>query len=300
MSQDWTTGRSSPRKVSRMKKTQFCIGLLSACLISTSSTFLSDAHAQSCGAESCDSPTCKCSKKHCDDTGLLEVINTAASNFEAGLANMIPDGSRLKPKKSCKCKQCSASYEGHESHMHASPIPTIEPPTVYQHEEVPQIPRVAPPNPITTPIPAPHPQTLPDVQSNPFIDEAPGHTRNLRTVPTRPANHLRTSTPSLRYDPQARVNGPMRSILSSAATTKSISDAEYGLATTKSTRRAPTENIGTHINDIAIEVAATESQQPTPEVVPASINTPISRLSPLPVVSEPTAAPLYVNPLRAQ
>ena len=296
-----------------MKKTQFCIGLLSACLVSASSTFSSSAWAQSCGAETCDSGSCKCSKKHCDDTGLLEVINSAASNFEAGLASMIPDGSRVKPKAACKCKQCAAS-----SHSHSSYAPAIEQPTIYQHDGAAPIPHVAPATPtsksIPTPVPAPN--FVPDVQSNPFIDEDAGQTRNLRATPARPANYLRTSNaPSIEYDPQARSAKPMRSLLVSPGSTKSISDAAFGLATTKSTRRPSlndrdgaqqqSDAFSPAANVMAAEMNVGSDMEPhtTPEVVPASLNAPLPHASSLrsqPSQPATTETPMYVNPLRAE
>ena len=90
-----------------MKKTQFRIGLLTACLLSVNSV----ASAQSCGAETRDSKACKCSRQNCDDKGLLEVINNTASSVEAKLASLISDRDKPRAMKKSGCAICSAKSE---------------------------------------------------------------------------------------------------------------------------------------------------------------------------------------------
>jgi len=321
-----------------MKKTQFRIGLLTACLIGANSAFYDIASAQSCGAETCDSTSCKCSKKHCDDSGLLEVINSAASNFEAGLSNMISDGQKRKAKPSCECSKCSAAAS---EHSHAVPM---TPPTVHEKEHVHSpTPHshtqhsAAPVNPIYStvpspkplrmpPVPAPIPAPIPEAQDNPFRDDT---TRNHRLVPTRPASLLRLNNGlPIEYDPQARSYKPTRSSMVSQAAIKSVSDLPHGLATTSSTRRAastfsdrassdrvaanqlhselPSES---ELESGAFAVAQAEHAAPT--VVPASITLPLRNFRELQTSSStnstnsnhsPAAVPseMYVNPLRAQ
>ena len=319
-----------------MKKTQFRIGLLTACLIGANTAFCSIASAQSCGAESCDSKSCKCSKKHCDDAGLLEVINSAASNFEAGLASMIPDGQKRKAKPSCDCSKCSAAVS---EHSHVVPM---APPTIHEKEHVhSHAPHTAAPinpihSPIPTPIPTPAPAPVPDAHSNPFRDDT---TRNQRTLPSRPASLLRqkNSGSPIEYDPQARTLPTMRSNSLSLATTKSVSDLPDGLATTKSTRRALSAPEGhASSNQLAANQAAANQlrgnlqsdnessfernversamdvqslDRVAPEVVPASSTIPLRKLQELQSPIEATNAnrlpaaatsEMYVNPLRAQ
>lgn len=236
---------------------------------------------------------------------------------------MIPDGSRLKAKSksACKCKQCcSASHDHSHSHNQAHSQPLIEAPMIYEpahsspipHISAPHDPSYAPapaPAPVPTPIPAPN--LLPDTQSNPFIDEGSSHTRNLRAVPVRSASQLRsTRSPAIQYDPQASANPPLRSILTSQAASRSVSDSAFGLATSRSTRKTLTSSIddrgsfemeARRVRDI--EVAASEVELTAPEVVPASVSVPIPRLSPV-HTTESTATSTgssvgsYFNPLR--
>lgn len=276
-----------------MKKTQFKIGLLTACLISVSSI----ASAQSCGVESCDSKSCKCSKKNCDDKGLLEVINNAAGNFEATLANMIPDRDKPCAKAKCGCAQCSSPSQFAMQYTEitpAPPAPNWAPPMTQPDVVRPPMPRpMAPPNPVVDPLP--HSGThevvpMPDSSVNPFQDEKTS--RNLRAVPSRPASYLRPNI-NVKTDPQASSQKSMRSIMMSKAASKSISDAAHGLATTTSTRRTLplTESVNAPVDQTVIEKTA-------PEVVPASLSVPLSRLrDPKPL---PAAAEQFVNPLRAQ
>ena len=322
-----------------MKKTQFRIGLLTACLIGANSAFCNIASAQSCGAESCDSKSCKCSKKQCDDSGLLDVINSAASNFEAGLASMIPDGQKQKAKPSCECSKCSAASERSQA------VPMV-PPTIHEKEHVhshaPHTPAPLNPihSPIPTPIPAPAPAPVPDSHSNPFRDDT---TRNQRTLPSRPASLLRqkNSNSPIEYDPQARTQPTMRSnSLSnslSLVATKSVSDLPDGLATTKSTRRVLAAPVGYASNNqlVANQAAANQLRgnlqsdgesafeshaesnalavqsldHVAPAVVPASSTVPLRKLQELQPPIEATNAnrlpaaatsEMYVNPLRAQ
>ncbi|MDX1927027.1 MAG: hypothetical protein SFV81_10935 [Pirellulaceae bacterium] len=276
-----------------MKKTHFKIGLLTACLISVSSV----ASAQSCGAESCDSGSCKCSKKHCDDQGLLEAINTTASNFEARLASLIPDRDQPggKAKSQCGCAKCAgvASHPvpKHSPHTHITP-PVAQPDSVHPH-------KAPPPNPIVDPVPVPAPKTttpesgpLPDSRVNPFKDE-PSTTRNMRAIPSRPASYLRSSERTeVDFDPQASKQAGMRSVLVSKAVTKNISDASSGLAKSSSTRR-----VQSSISDLSKPEEPSVFEQVPPEVIPASVSVPVTRLRPLSTI--PPAADQFINPLRA-
>lgn len=281
-----------------MKKTHFKIGLLTACLVSVSSV----ASAQSCGAESCDSGNCKCSKKHCDDTGLLEVINSAASNFEARLASMIPDRERQceRSQPKCSCVKCAESISSrpapHKSVPHTEP--RITPPVAQLDGDFvsPPAPRMkTPPNPIVDPVPAPKPNThevvpLPESRDNPFKDDPT--TRNLRPVPARPANYLRSNNRvGAEYDPQAS-NQPMKSVLVPKVAAKTISDSSDRLATTTSTRRVQTQS-----SDASSQAEKSLFEQMSPEVVPASLSVPMSNLRKLPTIPPPSDQ--FINPLRA-
>ncbi len=140
-----------------MKKTQFKIGLLTACLVSLGSV----ANAQSCGAESCDSKACNCSKKHCDDKGLLEVINNAASNFEARLANMIPDRDAQCTKAATAKSRCTCAKCNGDSAHYTAVAPKIVAPEAQSDFVRPPMPRMkTPPNPIVDPVPAPRPSEV--------------------------------------------------------------------------------------------------------------------------------------------
>lgn len=279
-----------------MKKTHFKIGLLTACLISVSSV----ASAQSCGAVSCASGSCKCSKKHCDDKGLLEVINSSASNFESRLASLIPDRDQpgVKAKSQCGCAKC-AGVASHpvppKNSAHTAPHikpPVAQPDSVKAHK--------VPANPIVDPVPVPAPKTttpetvpIPDSRVNPFKDE-PSTTRNMRAVPSRPASYLRSNERiQVDYDPQASKQAGMRSVLVSKAGTKNNSDASSGLAKSSSTRR-----VQSSISDSSEPEEPSVFEQVPPEVIPASISVPVARLRPLSTI--PPASDQFINPLRAQ
>jgi hypothetical protein len=278
-----------------MKKSHFKIGLLTACLVSVSSV----ASAQTCGAEACDSGACKCSKKHCDDKGLLEVINSTASNFEAKLASMIPDRDApcVKTKSKCDCAKCSGGGASQPSARTSvpKPVPHIAPPVAQPDAVRSPIPRMTPPpNPIVDPVPAPVPNAvtpeavpLPDSRVNPFKDEP--QTRNLRPVRGRPASYLRSN--EIEYDPQASNQNVMHSVLVSKAASKKITDSSNGLAKTSSTRRVLTSSDASETKEQSV------FEQAPPAVVPASINAPITRLRPLSTM--PPAADQFINPLRA-
>ena len=280
-----------------MKKTQFKIGLLTACLLSVSSV----ANAQSCGAEACYSNACKCSRKNCDDKGLLEVINDAASSIEARLANLIPDRAQPCSQQKCGCAQCSANvdfapqFTGFSTAPLTGPLlaaPVAQPDVL----RLPTSRTKTPPKLIHDPIPVPPRSSpelvpLPDKQVDPFRDES---TRILRPVPSRPAGYLRSNGGSqIEFDPQASQQQSMRSILMSKAASKSISDSANGLATTTSTRRAqPLGKIASMpIDQLTIAQAGSE-------VVPASLSIPISSMR-SPTATLP-AVEQFINPLRAQ
>ncbi len=283
-----------------MKKTHFKIGLLAACLISVSST----ASAQNCGVESCASGGCKCSKKHCDDKGLLELINNAASNFEGRLADMIPDRSRAcmkSPgvKSQCDCNKCSGSSDFATYYTEVTPVAQPD----FVHPPKPRI--MAPPNSVDA-VPAPKLRKReivppPDSRVNPFGDDPVESTRNLRPVPARPASYLRSNSNSgVEFDPQASNQQAMRSVLFSKAASKTISDSANGLAKTTSTRRAVPHS--TEVNSQATEVNSQVNQthfEPLPpEVIPASLSVPVTSLrsqNTAPAFPDP-----FVNPLRAQ
>ncbi len=279
-----------------MKKTHFKIGLLTACLISISS----GASAQSCGVEACASGGCKCSKKHCDDKGLLDVINNAASNFEGRLANLIPDCEKPCPKSAgakshCSCPKCSATSEFAVQYNEVVPVAQSDVAHSSAHPPVPRV--VVPPNPIDS-VPAPHPKVrevvpVPDSRNNPFGDDPIPTTRNLRPVPSRPASYLRSSNRiEVEYDPQASNQQVMRSILIAKAASKSISDSSNGLAKTSSTRRVQPLS-----NDASLQVEPSFFELMPPEVVPASLSMPVSSLRNR--TTMPPAADQFVNPLRA-
>ena len=280
-----------------MKKTQFRIGLLTACLLSVSSV----ANAQSCGVEACDSKACKCSRKNCDDKGLLEVINNVASSVEARLANLIPDRAQPCSQKKCGCSKCSAKVDIANQYAESSTPPPTTPlmaaPVARPDVLSLPTPRAkTPPNTIHAPVPEPPCSSpklvpLPDKQVDPFRDES---TRILRPVPSRPAGYLRSNGGSqIEFDPQASQQQSMRSILMSKAASKSISDSANGLATTTSTRRAqPLGKIASMpIDQLTIAQAGSE-------VVPASLSIPISSLR-SPTATLP-AVEQFINPLRAQ
>lgn len=277
-----------------MKKTQFRIGLLTACLLSVNSV----ASAQSCGAESRDSKACKCSRQKCDDKGLLEVINNSASSVEAKLASLISDRDKPSTLKKCGCAKCSAESEFaiHQSE-NAPPSPATPPmETPVAQPDVlrpPKPRRMTPPNAIQDTVPKPTTRTpeivpLPDTPADPFRDES---TRVLRPVPTRPAGYLRSNGSSqIEFDPQASHRKSMRSILMSKAASKSISDSE--LATTTSTRRA--QPLGENENTFTERSAFEQSKS---EVVPASLS--MSMSSPSSSIATQPATEQFINPLRA-
>jgi len=291
-----------------MKKTHFKFGLLTACLISVGSV----ASAQTCGAESCGRGACKCSKKHCDDKGLLEVINNAASNFEATLASMIPDRDRalaksLAVKSPCNCAKCNPPSDFATRHTEVAPSHLVEPKSfphiatpIAQPDVVrPHMPRLMPPPNAIDPVSVPHSGThnvvpLPDTRNNPFKDDPIPTTRNLLPVPGRPASFLRSSNiVQAEFDPQASNQQAIRSVLISKVASKTISDSSNGLAKTTSTRRAqPLAKV------VSAHVERSFLEQAPPEVVPASLSVPVSGLRNLTAV--PPAADQFVNPLRAQ
>ncbi len=278
-----------------MKKTQFRIGLLTACLLSVNSV----ASAQSCGAETRDSKACKCSRQNCDDKGLLEVINNTASSVEAKLASLISDRDKPRAMKKSGCAICSAKSEFAIQQSENSPpspatlpmeTPVAQPDVLHP----PKPRRMTPPNTIQDPVPVPTTRTpelvpLPETPADPFRDES---TRVLRPVPTRPAGYLRSNGSSqIEFDPQASHRKAMQSILMSKAASKSISDAE--LATTTSTRRA--QPLGENENSFTERSAI---EQSTAEVVPASLSMPMSSLSG-PIATQPKTEQ-FINPLRAR
>lgn len=272
-----------------MKKTQFRIGLLTACLVGVTTVSMPSANAQSCGAETCDGAgkSCKCSKGNCDDKGLLEVINNAATRFESRLAGLIPDEPSKPAKKSCNCPKCSGVRDSFEV-----ATPEIVAPEVYHPESTPPMPRVmAPSNPVAEPIPVPVPaptrvptpapkEPKPDSQVDPFKDES---SSLQRSVPTRPASYMRsTQRPVVEYDPQASNDTKMRSILNSkhsaaAPGTRKVTDAEFGLAKSSSTRRPvgskPSQSLAT-----SRETSSIRPERSGSEVVPASVSEPVSSL----------------------
>ena len=278
-----------------MKKTQFRIGLLTACLLSVNSV----ASAQSCGAETRDSKACKCSRQNCDDKGLLEVINNTASSVEAKLASLISDRDKPSAMKKGGCAKCSAKSEfAIQQSENSPPIPAtlpMETPVAQPDVLRPPKPRwMPPPNAIQDPVPVPTTRTpelvpLPETPADPFRDES---TRVLRPVPARPAGYLRSNGSSqIEFDPQASHRKAMRSILMSKAASKSISDAE--LATTTSTRRA--QPLGENENSFTERSAI---EQSAAEVVPASLSMPMSGLSG-PIATQPKTEQ-FINPLRAR
>lgn len=285
-----------------MKKTHFKIGLLTACLISVGSI----ANAQSCGAESCDSGTCKCSKRNCDDKGLLEVINNAASNFEAKLASMIPDRG-VGARTHCSCDKCSAvaaqHYEVASPHpSSSSSMPHIAPPVaqpdVTRPPVHPPVPRMAPQNTIES-VPAPNSGPhevvpLPDSRVNPFKDDPIPTSRNLKPVPVRSGSYLRTGNRlETDFDPQASNYSAKQSALITKAASRTIIDTSNGLAKTSSTRRVQSQS-----NNSVSDTESSYFDRIAPEVVPASLSTPVSNLRRLPSI--PPADDQFVNPLRAQ
>jgi hypothetical protein len=278
-----------------MKKTHFKIGLLTACLIGVSTV----ASAQSCGAKSCGSGACKCSKKHCDDKGLLEVINNTASNFEAKLASLIPDLDKpvVQAKSTCVCPNCAKAAASHQSQPKNSvhKVPHHPSPVAQPDHAHPPLPRVAPlPNPIGDPVSVPAPPEnvpLPDARVNPFKDDSTS--RNLRQVPARPVKYLPSSRHiEVEYDPQANNQPALRSVLVSKAASKTMSDSLNGLATSASTRR-----VQTALQDASKQTEDSFFEQTPPEVVPASINVPANRSRPLSTM--PPASDQFTNPLRA-
>ncbi len=219
--------------------------------------------AQSCGVEGCDGKACKCHSKNCDDNGLLEIVNQAASTLEDRIARMIPD----RPVAPCKSKSgsCDCQHHHHGEHLVHAKAPAGLPkvPTGIAVEPI------APPQPMgrktETAAPVVPPKDykpevvpVPDSQVNPFRDET---TRNMRSVPTSPANYLKPiPTYGTTYDPQAN-NEPKRI---PAATARPLhAGATSELSARSSSRKSPMRGI----SDISISPASATVEIPNPYYV---------------------------------